>query len=97
MRFQVTLTPSADEDLKHYRAFEQRAIIDAIRVHLRADASVETKRRKRLAEHPVAPWELRVGNYRVFYELEGEARAKVVAVGHKEHNDLFIRGKAVDL
>ena len=97
MRFQVTLTPSADEDLKHYRAFEQRAIVDAMKVHLRADANVETRRRKRMAGHPVAPWELRVGNCRVFYELEAETRVKVVAVGHKEHNDLFIRGKMVNL
>jgi len=97
VRFQVILTPSADEDLKYYRTFEQRVIIDSIKVHLRTDANVATKRRKRLAEHPVAPWELRVGNYRVFYQLEGEARVKVVAVGHKEHNDLFIRGKAVYL
>ena len=97
MRFQVILTPSADEDLKHYRAFEHGTIIDAIKVHLRIDANVETKRRKRLTGHPVAPWELRVGNHRVFYELAEEAFVKVVAVGHKEHNDLFIRGKAVEL
>ena len=97
MRFQVTLTPSADEDLKHYRAFEQRAIIDAIKVHLTLDANVETKRRKRLAGHPIAPWELRVGNCRVFYELATESCVKVVAVGRKEHNHLFIRGKAVEL
>ena len=97
MRFQVILTASADEDPKHYRAFEQRAIVDAIKVHLRTDANVETKRRKRLAGHPVAPWELRVGHYRAFYELEEEAGVKVVAVGHKEHNALFIRGRRVEL
>ena len=50
-----------------------------------------------MAGHPIAPWELRVGNYRVFYELAAEACVKVVAVGYKEHNDLFIRGKAVEL
>jgi mRNA-degrading endonuclease RelE of RelBE toxin-antitoxin system len=91
------LTPSADGDLKRYRAFEQRVIIGAIKLHLVTDADVETKRRKRLGEHPVAPWELRVGNFRVFYEFEGKTNVKVVAVGHKEHNDLFIRGRRVEL
>ncbi len=62
-----------------------------------SDANIETKRRKRLAQHPIAAWELRVGKYRVFYEFEEEATVKIVAVGHKEHNDLFIRGEKVEL
>jgi mRNA-degrading endonuclease RelE of RelBE toxin-antitoxin system len=45
----------------------------------------------------MAPWELRIDDYRVFYELEGENELKVVAVGHKEHNDLYIRGRKVKL
>jgi mRNA interferase RelE/StbE len=97
VQFWVILTASADGDLKHYRTFQQRTIVDAIKVHLRVDANVETKRRKRLTGHPIAPWELRVGNYRVFYELEEEGQVKVVAVGHKEHNTLFIRGRRVEL
>ncbi len=97
MQFQVVLTPSADEDLRHFSAFEQRAVVAAIRVHLVTDANSETKRRKKLTGHPIAPWELRVGKHRVFYEFEGETTVKIVAVGHKEHNDLFIRGKKVEL
>jgi len=40
---------------------------------------------------------LRIDDYRVFYDLEEEDQVKVVAVGHKEHNDLYIRGKKVEL
>jgi mRNA-degrading endonuclease RelE of RelBE toxin-antitoxin system len=43
-----------------------------------------------------APWELRIEDYRVFYDIEGD-EVKVIAVGHKEHNDLFIRGEKVKL
>jgi mRNA-degrading endonuclease RelE of RelBE toxin-antitoxin system len=40
---------------------------------------------------------LRIDNYRVFYGFEEDGNVKVVAVGHKKHNDLYIRGKKVDL
>jgi mRNA-degrading endonuclease RelE of RelBE toxin-antitoxin system len=88
---------TSDEDLRHFSVFEQRAIVVAIRVHLVTDANRETKRRKKLTGHPIAPWELRLGKHRVFFEFEGETTVKIVAVGHKEHNDLFIRGRKVEL
>jgi hypothetical protein len=33
----------------------------------------------------------------VFYEFENDALVKIVAIGYKEHNDLFIRGEKVEL
>ena len=97
MRFQVTLTPSAEEDLRNFRVREQRTIADAILVHLSVDADIVSRRRRKLRPNPLAPWELRVGDYRAFYEIEGNTAVKVVAIGHKEHNSLFIRGKIVEL
>ena len=44
-----------------------------------------------------SPWELRLDRFRVFYSIEEGAKLKVVAVGHEEHNDLFIQGKKVQL
>lgn len=61
------------------------------------DADSESRRRKRLTANPVAPWELRVGDHRVFYEVEGDATVTILAVGVKAHNDLFIRGRKVEL
>jgi mRNA-degrading endonuclease RelE of RelBE toxin-antitoxin system len=97
MRFKVTLTPSADEDLAYFRAYERRIIAEAIEIFLGIDADQEGKRRKRLRPNPLAPWELRVDKYRVFYEFEGASTVKVVAIGCKEHNEIRIRGRAVDL
>jgi mRNA-degrading endonuclease RelE of RelBE toxin-antitoxin system len=37
-----------------------------------------------------------VGKYRVLYDLE-DGIAKIVAVGYKEHNELFIRGREAEL
>ena len=34
---------------------------------------------------------------RLFYEISGRQRVRVLAIGHKEHNDLFIRGERIVL
>ena len=96
MKFEVKFVPSADGDLDYYEARKQKIILNAIFEFLGVDANVETKRRKQLRPNPVAPWELRIGDYRVFYEVREEEIVRVLAIGHKEHNELFIRGKRVD-
>jgi mRNA-degrading endonuclease RelE of RelBE toxin-antitoxin system len=97
MRFRVVFSPSAEDDLASYRVFEQRIIVDAIKAHLMADANLESKRRKKMIENRLASWELRTGDYRVFYEIEGDALVKIISIGHKHHNQLLIRGKRVEL
>ncbi len=64
---------------------------------MKIDANIANKRRKPLVENAIAPWELRIDKYRVFYEFETNIRVKIIAIGYKEHNDLFIRGKQVKL
>ncbi len=97
MKFEVKFVPSADGDLDYYKAREQKIILNAIFEFLGVDANAETKRRKQLRPNPVAPWELRIGDYRVFYEVREEELVRVLAIGHKEHNELFIRGQRVDI
>jgi mRNA-degrading endonuclease RelE of RelBE toxin-antitoxin system len=42
----------------------------------------------------VAKYELRIGKYRVFYDVDEQAQTvKIEAIGYKEGNRLFIRGK----
>jgi mRNA-degrading endonuclease RelE of RelBE toxin-antitoxin system len=97
MEFFIRLTDSAFEDLDYFRKKERRLIADGIALFLTRDADVETRRRKPLRPNPLAPWELRIDDYRVFYDFEGDNGVKIVAVGHKEHNDLYIRGIKVEL
>ena len=97
MKFEVKLVPSADEDLGFYGTRDQRVILDAIEDFLEVDADLEGKRRRPLRPNPLAPWELRVGDYRVFYEITVERLVRVLAVGHKVHNELFIRGQRVEI
>ncbi len=97
MQFSIELTESAIEDLDFFRKNERQIISDGIALFLTHDANVETRRRKPLRPNPLAHWELRIDDYRVFYALEEDDKVKIVAVGYKEHNDLFIRGKKVEL
>ncbi len=97
MKFKCAFVPSADQDLAYYKVREQRILLDAVRRFLEVDADVESKRRKRLRPNPLAPWELRAGQHRVFYEVPEEGLVRVLAVGHKVLNDLFIRGQRVEL
>lgn len=97
MKFNVRFVRSADEDLGYYQVREQKIISDAVAKFLGTNANVRSKRRKQLRPNPLAPWELRIGDYRVFYEIKPEALVRVLAVGHKVHNDLFIRGERVEI
>jgi mRNA interferase RelE/StbE len=97
MMYDLVITASAQGDLHYFKAYEQRMIIAAIQIHLRQAAEVESNHRKQLRPNLLGPWELKIGKYRVFYEIEQPQTVKLVAVGYKEHNDLFIRGKKVQL
>ena len=97
MVYRVSLTESAKQDLGHFDVHDQRVIAAGILTHLRVDAEVSTRKKKPLQPNPVSPWELRIERFRVFYSVEEGNKVKVVAVGQKEHNVLFIRGKKVAL
>lgn len=97
MKFEIRFTPGADRDLDCYDVREQRIVLEAIEKFLRVEADIQSKRRKRLRTNPLAPWELRVGDYRIFYEIRDDGLVRVLAVGHKEHNILYIRGKRIEI
>ena len=95
--FRISFKPSASDDLAHFNVRDQRIIVAAIREFLTTDADQESRRRIRLNANLIAPWELRVGDHRAFYEIEGDTEVTILAIGVKHHNQLFIRGKKVAL
>jgi mRNA-degrading endonuclease RelE of RelBE toxin-antitoxin system len=55
---------------------------------------VETRNRKPLEPNELADWELRIGTYRVFYDIDlTETTVKIKAIGHKDRTVLYLRGK----
>ena len=96
MELTVNITSSARTDIRFFKAYEQRIIATGIRTFLTRDAFIETDRRKLLESNSLASWELRIDNYRVFYDVDDDT-VHIIAVGHKHHNDLYVRGKKVQL
>jgi mRNA-degrading endonuclease RelE of RelBE toxin-antitoxin system len=96
--FSVEFSPRARNNLTALRKRDQQIIVDAIATQLMYQPDQPTRNRKPLADNPVAPWELRVGDFRVFYDVSpGEERVVVVAVGQKSHNTLRIGGEEIEL
>ena len=96
--FKIELTESALDDLRFLEKYEQTLILDVIEQQLSGDPLTPTRNRKQLRPNELSAWELRVRKYRVFYDIDVDQRvAKVKAIGWKEHNKLFIRGKEFTL
>ncbi len=98
MRFRIEFSNRARDNLLGLRKREQQVIVDAIEVHLTREPQKPTRNRKQLEENPLAPWELRVGDFRAFYDIDaGAATVVIVAIGRKIHNKLSIGGEEIEL
>lgn len=64
-----------------------------------SEPTVETRNRKPMRPNPLAPWELRIGNLRVYYDVEATPRRVVYvrAVGIKERNRVRIGRELITL
>lgn len=74
-------------------------MLDAVKVQLRYEPLRETRNRKQLRPNPFAPWELRVGALRVFYEVDAREPdlVNVLAIGIKRGNRLIVAGKEIHI
>ena len=79
-RFAILVSESVKSDLQTLRAYDRRMLLDAIETQLAHAPHTATKNRKLLrnltppfeATPPI--WQLRVGAFRVFYDVEAEVR-----------------------
>jgi mRNA-degrading endonuclease RelE of RelBE toxin-antitoxin system len=96
--YRIEYSPSAVEHLRALRVGQQRAVLDSVDEQLRHQPSLETKNRKPMRPNPVAPWELRIGTLRVYYEIEAaETAVRILAVGVKERDVVRIGGETIKL
>jgi len=88
--FVIEYANGVAEDLKNIRAYKRTQILDSIDAQLKHEPTVQTRNRKILVgltppwEYVEPIWELRVGEYRVFYDVDEEASVVIVrAIRHK--------------
>jgi mRNA-degrading endonuclease RelE of RelBE toxin-antitoxin system len=89
MGFEVKIVPSALEELRDIPVFHRRRIALAIDERLVHEPTVVTRHRKPIEgadpsfEYERPLWELRVGEFRVFYDVD-EANAVVLVRAIRE-------------
>lgn len=80
MAYAIDIVASALDELKRIKPFYRQQIRNAIKQQLTHEPSAETRNRKRLSgakpdfEHVAPLWQLRVGQFRVFYDVNEEER-----------------------
>ena len=99
MPYKVAFAETVTEHLRWLTAAERSRILDAIERELVREPLVETRNRKPLRPNPLAPWELRVGTLRVFYEVavQEAGTVRVLAVGKKKRHALRVGGREIKL
>ncbi len=96
--FQVALTQSALDDIAWFSKRERTIICDRIEEQLTYEPTAPTRNRKKVRPNQTAEWEVRIDNFRVFYDVDAsENVVEVKVVGHKPGNKLFVRGKEFTL
>jgi mRNA-degrading endonuclease RelE of RelBE toxin-antitoxin system len=92
MPFNITITEDADRQFRSLPVREQRILEAAILSRLQDQPTTPTRAIKRLRPNPLAQFELRAGNLRVLYNVEGDA-VVVLIVGRKVGNKLIVEGE----
>jgi len=89
--FDVVVAPTAVRQLRRLRRSDGVRILDAIESHLRYEPERPTRTTiKRLRGRQAATYRLRVGDHRVFYDVEGTT-VTIIAVLHKRETETFYR------
>lgn len=95
MAYQIEFTAEADQHLAGLTARERATLLDELEHRLVHSPTTETRNRKPMRPNPVAPWELRIGPLRVYYDVSEEPMPLVTirAIGIKVRNRVRIGGE----
>jgi len=92
MPYQIRYSNEAVEQLKKLRVFDRTAVLDQIGQILTVDPTVVSKSRiKRLREPAPTQYRLRVGEFRVFYDVE-EAAVLIIQILSKQDSIEYLGG-----
>jgi mRNA-degrading endonuclease RelE of RelBE toxin-antitoxin system len=96
--YRVEFSPEAEDHLRALTRRQQSIVLAAVEQQLVHQPTVATRNRKALHPNPIAPWELRVGDLRVYFLVEEDEQVvKIRAIGIKDRNRVRIMNQVVDL
>jgi mRNA-degrading endonuclease RelE of RelBE toxin-antitoxin system len=97
--YEITYSPEAEEHLRALTARQRTTIFDTVDEQLAHEPAVETRNRKPMRPNPIAPWELRIGKLRVYYDIveQPQGVVTILAIGIKERNRVRIGDEEVEL
>ena len=81
--YRIEYSPLIERHMRSLTARQRSVVFAAVERQLRSEPAVETRNRKPLRPNPIAPWELRIGGLRVYYEVHEvpDRIVQVLAVG----------------
>jgi mRNA-degrading endonuclease RelE of RelBE toxin-antitoxin system len=99
LSYRIDYSPDAEGHLRALTARQRSIVFDTVDEQLGEQPAVETRNRKPMRPNPIAPWELRIGSLRVYYDIadEPDKLVTVLAIGVKEGTRLRIAGEEVEL
>ena len=99
MPYRIVYAAEIRDHLRYLTARQKAIVFDEINQQLPYELAVETRNRKPLRPNPLASWELRIGDLRVYYDVQEdpEQRVDVAAIGIKVSNRVSIAGELYDL
>jgi mRNA-degrading endonuclease RelE of RelBE toxin-antitoxin system len=92
MAFPITITEDAEQQFRSLPARDQRVLQAAIASRLQNQPTTLTRAVKRLRPNPLAEFELRAGDLRALYNVEGD-EVIILIVGRKVGNKLIVAGE----
>ena len=108
MPYRIQYMPTAVDHLRCLTARQRALVLDTVERQLTHQPDVKTRNRKPMRPNPLAPWELRIGDLRVFYDIDlpkssseqgkaaQEGAVVILAVGVKKGNRLWLAGEEVE-
>ena len=99
MAYRIEYDRDAEDHLAALSARDQAIVLDSVVGQLEHQPTVATRNRKPMGVNPLAPWELRIGRLRVYYDVQMKPDRVVTirAVGVKERNRVRVGGKEIGL
>src|SRR5438094_1945618 len=92
MPFNITITDEASRQFQSLPVREQRILEAAVLSRLEHQPTTPTKAIKRLRPNSLAEFELRAGDLRALYNVEGD-EVVILVVGRKVGNKLIVEGE----